>query len=229
MNSKTIYKIIIDIVMTLLLLFLMAFHITGDSLHEWLGVGMFILFIVHHILNKTWYQNIFRGKYTAFRVLQAIVNTLIFVSMIGLMVSGIMLSRYVFTFLPIYGGMSFARKLHLLSSYWGFILMALHLGLHWGMLMKMAGKATKITSLSHKYKAALPRLGILIAAYGLYAFINRGLGSYMFLKKQYVFWNFDEPAAIFFLDYLAIMGLCIFTSHYTVKYIQKRFTKQNED
>lgn len=51
MKEKRILKIIVDIVMTVLILILMAYHITGNRLHEWLGIVFFILFIIHHYLN----------------------------------------------------------------------------------------------------------------------------------------------------------------------------------
>ena len=39
MQTKTgIVKRIVDVVLTVLLLFLMAFQVTGDVLHEWLGI-----------------------------------------------------------------------------------------------------------------------------------------------------------------------------------------------
>lgn len=60
-----------------------------------------------------------------------LLNVLLLAAMIGLMVSGVILSRVVFDFLPISGGTGFARTLHMLASYWGFIFMSLHLGLHW--------------------------------------------------------------------------------------------------
>ena len=43
MKPKMICKIAIDFIMTVLLLLLMARQITGDSAHEWLGMGMFVL------------------------------------------------------------------------------------------------------------------------------------------------------------------------------------------
>lgn len=42
--------------------------------------------------------------------------------MLALMISGIMMPRYVFAFLDIQGGLSFARLLHILGSYWGVII-----------------------------------------------------------------------------------------------------------
>ena len=52
MKPKAIFKIVIDILMTLLLLFLMGYQFWGDAAHEWAGAGMFALFIIHHLLTE---------------------------------------------------------------------------------------------------------------------------------------------------------------------------------
>ena len=44
MNLKMKIKVIIDFLMTILLLLLMAFQITGQEFHEWFGAGMLVLF-----------------------------------------------------------------------------------------------------------------------------------------------------------------------------------------
>ena len=138
MKAKARLKIVIDALMTLALLFLMGYQFWGDVAHEWAGAGMFVLFIVHHILNWNWYKTLFRGKYTPFRIFQLILDLAVFAAMICLMISGIMLSNYVFVFLNIHGGISLARLLHMASSYWGFVVMALHLGIHWGIFTGLA-------------------------------------------------------------------------------------------
>ena len=102
--------------MTLALLFLMGYQFWQDAAHEWVGAGMFLLFILHHILNGSWYRSIFKGKYTPARLFQLVIDLLVFLAMIGLMVSGVILSNHVFAFLPIRGGMGFARLLHMASS-----------------------------------------------------------------------------------------------------------------
>ena len=56
--------------------------------------------------------------------------------------------------------------------------------------------------------------GIVLAVYGLFAFISRDLPDYMFLRTQFVFMDFSEPVALFYLDYLAMMGFFIFAAHY---------------
>ena len=64
MKPKAIIKIVVDVLMTLALLFLMGYQFWGDIAHEWVGAGMFLLFILHHILNRSWYNSILKGKYT---------------------------------------------------------------------------------------------------------------------------------------------------------------------
>lgn len=220
MKKKFICKIVIDLIMTVLLLFLMARQLTGDSAHEWLGAGMFILWIVHHILNRSWYSHLFKGKYTPMRILQTVTNFAVLLSMFGLMVSGIILSREVFAFLPISGGIALARPLHVLSAFWGFVLMALHLGLHWNMILGMMRKATGPAA-SKPLQIFLRIAAALVAGYGLYAFLKNQFLSYMFLTSSFVFFDFERPVLLFFTEYMAIMDLFIFLAHFTSKEIQR--------
>ncbi|MDE5620276.1 MAG: hypothetical protein K2I80_07120, partial [Ruminococcus sp.] len=65
MSKKFIFKVVLDILMLMAMPVLMAYMLAGEVIHEWLGTGIFVLFILHHILNFQWIKNIFRGKYTA--------------------------------------------------------------------------------------------------------------------------------------------------------------------
>ena len=221
MKPKAIIKILVDILMTLALLFLMGYQFWDGVAHERAGAAMFLLFILHHILNVNWYKSLFKGKYTPVRIFQLIVDILVFLAMIGLMVSGIMLSRHVFSFLHIRGHMSFARLLHMAASHWGFVLMALHLGLHWGMFLGMAKKALKPRQPSRLRKILFPILGAGIAIYGLSVFIRRDFLTYMLLQTHFVFLDYSEPVPLFYLDYLAMMGAFIFLAYYVGKLLRK--------
>jgi len=70
----------VDICMSIVLLCLMAYQVSGDVFHEWLGIGMTILLIVHHILNRRWYAVLLKGKYNAYRILTTAANMLLLVS-----------------------------------------------------------------------------------------------------------------------------------------------------
>ena len=136
MKPKQIIKIFVDVMMTGLFIVLMAYHITGNAVHEWLGISLFVLFILHHILNIGWYKTVLRGRYSPMRTFMLVLNCLLFIAMLGMMVSGIMLSREVFGFLHLRAGM-FGRRLHMVSTAWGYLLMSMHLGMHWGMVVGM--------------------------------------------------------------------------------------------
>jgi hypothetical protein len=41
----------------------MAYQVTGEVLHEWIGMGMTALVIIHQIFNRKWYGAIFKGKH----------------------------------------------------------------------------------------------------------------------------------------------------------------------
>ena len=214
MKTKQQVKIFIDLCMAVALLLLMAYALISEEVHEWMGVVMFVLVIVHNLLNITWYRSLLKGKYTPFRIFWLILDLSIVLAIIGLMVSGIIMSRYVFTFLPVKGGKSFARTLHMLSAYWGFILMSFHAGLHTNMMLAAIRKAAGITKPSKIRMIVLRIMAALICAYGVYAFIQRQIGSYMLLQTMFVFFDFNEPLFFFFIDYIAIMGMFVCVGHY---------------
>lgn len=186
---------------------------------------MMLLIISHLILNWSWLRNLHRGKYNAFRVFQIIINLLLILCMVVQMVSGIIFSRYVFTFLPISGGYSYARTLHHIFAYWSFVLMSIHIGLHWGMIMAMTRKAVKVPP-HNKRVHSLRVIAILTSAYGVYAFIFRQVPQYMFHRIQFSFFDYEQPAILFFLDYIAIMGLFVCIGHYCTRFIQRSTAKK---
>jgi len=219
MKSKRIVRILADIGMTVVLLLLMAYSLIGERMHEWIGCSMFALFVIHHVLNIKWCRNLFRGRYTPFRIVQTLLVALMLCSMIGSMVSGIVLSRHVFAALPIEGGSAWARTVHMICAFWGFVIMSLHLGLHWNMMMGTGKKLFKKPSKVRSWTAR--GIAFAIAAYGVYAFGVRQIGEYMLLKTPFVFFDFDKPLIFFYLDYLAVMGIFVCIGHYGSKLLRK--------
>lgn len=203
MRLKAKLKITIDLIMTILLLFLMGFQFWGEELHEWVGALIFLLFIFHHFLNYDWYRNLLKGKYRRVRIFQISVNILLFIAMAALMVSGMIISSHVFVFIDFPGSLSLARMMHIAGSYWGFILMAMHIGLHWSMIATMIKKQFKI----NVNKIASYLIIMIIVIYGIYVFIKRDFLTYMLLQSQFVFLDFNESKLLFYLDYFVLMGL----------------------
>ena len=227
------FRIYLDITMTILSIILMGgnYLFPADIVHEILGVGLFVLWAVHIILNRRWYASlaqasklitstnandrrsygaIFKGKYNPYRVMQTIINCCILICTIFLMISGIILSSHIFTFLNIQGGLGFARIAHLLASHWYYLFMSLHIGLHVGRLFQNA--TAKI----------IPRIILaLVCAYGLYAFIARGVWKYLILQQQFFFFDLERGYILFALDYISIIILFATISHFIAKLLKK--------
>ena len=205
-------RMTIDITMTILSIILMGgnYLFPEDLVHEILGVGLFVLWGLHIALNRRWYGAIFRGKYNLYRVMQTVINSCILICTIFLMISGIILSNHIFTFLNIQGGLGFARIAHLLASHWYYLFMSLHIGLHVGRLFQ------NITA------KIIPRIILaLVCAYGIYAFIARGVWKYLILRQQFFFFDLDRGYILFAIDYISIIILFATLSHLLAKSLKK--------
>ena len=240
-------RMTIDITMTILSIILMGgnYLFPADIVHEILGVGLFVLWGVHIALNRRWYGAIFRGKYNPYRVMQTVINCCILICTIFLMISGIILSNHIFTFLNIQGGLGFARIAHLLASHWYYLFMSLHIGLHVGMIKnKMCHPNTnrhpdsnnchpELVSGSHaeempkqvrhdKLRKILPSILLALACiYGLHAFIARGVWKYLILRQQFFFFDLDRGYVLFALDYISIIILLATISHLIASRLKK--------
>lgn len=211
-------KIVVDAAMTAAMLLLMAYGLVGEAAHEWIGVGMFVLFVLHHVLNRRWIGAIPNGRYTPLRFVQTLLIGLILLCMLGSMGSGIVISRYVFALLPGHDSHELAQKLHMLCAFWGFVLMSLHLGLHWNRLLTDAHLSLKPS----RVRAWMLRVaGYLFAVYGIVAFSRRNVGLYLLLRSHFVFFDYSEPLVFFLLDYLAVMGLFVCIGYVLTRCLKK--------
>ena len=231
----------IDITMTILSIILMGgnYLFPADIVHEILGVALFVLWGIHIALNRRWYSALFRGKYNPYRVMQTVINCCILISTIFLMISGIILSNHLFTFLNIQSGLGFARIAHLLASHWYYLFMSLHIGLHVGMLANKMwhpernNRHPELVSGSHaeempkqvrhdKLRKIVPRIILALAClYGLYAFIARRVWKYLILQQQFFFFDLERGYILFALDYISIIILFATISHLIATRLKK--------
>ena len=100
---------IVDIGMTVLLLLQMAYQVLGEAAHEWLGMAMTALVIVHQMLNRRWYGAMLKGRYTGYRVASACVNVLLLISFALTAFCGMAMSNYAVPFLYGIVRVSFVR------------------------------------------------------------------------------------------------------------------------
>lgn len=202
---------IVDAAMTILMPFLMAYSLIGETFHEVAGTLLFLLFLAHHFQHRNWIKAIPKGKYTAYRVFTAALNTVLFFLMILQPASGIVMSKHLFSFLPFSGGMSTARTIHLCLAYWCCVLMSVHLGLHVAPMLR----ATRVEKEPVSKGVLLAcRAGIsAVSVYGAYVFVRRQFPVYLFLRSQFVLFDFSELWLSYVVDCIAIMVLFATLGH----------------
>ena len=214
------FRIIIDVVMYIFFIILMGHHITGNLIHEILGTGIIVLFIIHNLLNIKFYKVIFKGKYNLKRLFLTLIDILLLLCMIGIIISSMIISNYVFATLNIQTT-SFGLKLHMLSTSWGFVVMSVHLGLHLNGLINKINKKMKNSTFEYIYYLVF----LLFLIYGIYSFIKLNFISDMFLLNPFKVYDFDESPFIFYLHVIS-SSLFIALTIYLFSKIKKNNIKE---
>ncbi|MCR5609698.1 MAG: hypothetical protein K6G26_11620 [Lachnospiraceae bacterium] len=191
-NKKNLIKRVIDVCMTVVLLFLMAYQVTGEALHEWLGIAMTVLVILHHLINIKWYKKLFKGTYHSYRKVITCINMLLMAAIILTAFCGMSMSAHAVPFLNGMAPVSLARQLHLAMSYWSFALMGIHLGLHIRMLfstLKCGENARKVFNV----------LWCAAAVIGLWLIIKNSILGYMFFLVPFAMFDYSMPQVLVLL------------------------------
>ncbi|MDR2452372.1 MAG: DUF4405 domain-containing protein [Candidatus Accumulibacter sp.] len=212
----TAIKLSIDLVMPLLFVATLAFRITGNAPHEWIGVALCALFVVHGLLNRRWFRNVFKGRYGFRRTLNTVINSSLLLAMLLLAGCGMANSRQVFGFLHLPGSMEF-RQIHSIAAYWGLALIGIHAGMHWTVVLHAARKMTGIRGESRFRKTALRVLAVLSMSLGVWASYDRDMGSKLFRGFSFDFWDPSRPVVLFFISNLAILSLYIGVTHFCMR------------
>ena len=223
MKVKRIIMRITDFIMTCNLLFLMSLQVTQQFTHEWTGIAMTVLFIVHHIFNYKYYKTLFKGKYNFLRIFQLLLNILLLVSFIITAVSGMAMSRFATPFMKGLMKASDTRKLHLALSYWTFVLTGLHIGLHFGMITAKLPKGI--------FRKIAAVIMAAVSVYGFVLFLNANIFDYMFMKMQFAFLDYDKAAWLVILQNFVMLISWAFTAYLlslSVKLLSTKKQKNND-
>ncbi len=219
-NRKNAIKKVVDALLTVLLLCLMAYQVTGETLHEFGGIAITLLLIVHHILNIKWYRSLFKGKYNVCRIVTVGLNTLLLASIAITALCGMAMSSHAVPFLYGMLPISFARRFHLAMSFWSFILMGLHLGFH---IPAMTAGMTRNAKASYIFAAA----SVAAAGAGFWLFVKNGIPDYIFFRTPFAFFDYDRPASLVFLENIAILTAFAFLGAETDSFIKAAQSKGN--
>ena len=181
----------------------MAYQVTGEALHEWIGIGMTILVIIHQILNRKWYGAIFKGKYNAYRIATTVVNITFLLSFVLTAFCGMSMSGHAVPFLYGMAKVSFARRMHLSMSHWAFVLMGLHLGMHITVMFARL-------QLTDKMKTVISAALCVVAGIGLSLFIKNGMLDYLFFRVPFAFLDYEKAGILVFFENILMLSFWAF-------------------
>ena len=201
--NKTKAKKCIDILMAIVLMFLMAYQVTGEALHEWTGVTMTVLVVLHHILNIRWYGALLKGKYNAYRAVLTIVNLLLMASFILTAFCGMSMSGYAVPFLYGMAPVSLVRVVHLALSHWSFVLMGIHIGLHLRGVMNRQDT-------SRGLRMVISVCFMICASWGFYLFLKNGFMTYMTFRAHFAFLDYDKAGWLVLVENVAMLSTWVF-------------------
>ena len=204
MVGKRAVKIALDIALALVLVAVMTTALVQEAPHEWLGVALFVLMTAHIVLNRKWLAAVFRGRYGALRVLQVVMLVGLVACVVGQIASSLVLSKHAFGFLPALPGAGWARRVHMLCSYWAFALAFAHAGLHM--------RTPK--GMSSWQMWAVRILFAAVACFGMYSFAQLGLWQYLIGQVQFAFADYSTPLALTAVRYASVAVLVMGVFHY---------------
>ena len=151
MSTRT--KLALDIVIFSAMLAVTNPRLTGNTIHEWLGVSLAAAIIAHLLFNWNWIVNVtktfFKKLFHESR-LNYVVNLLFFIAMTGSFFSGLLISKDVISTLGIQLNVGGAWKMiHSLTSDASVLILGLHTALHWKWIVINIGRyvVTPIRSL----------------------------------------------------------------------------------
>jgi hypothetical protein len=116
-------------------------RLTGVPVHEWLALAFTGTILVHLLLHWNWIIQVGRTFFARLlhtSRLKFVVDSLLFVSFLGVMLSGLMISRSVMPFVGISLGRNFIMtRLHAVSASSMLVMVGLHFALSWSWVVGM--------------------------------------------------------------------------------------------
>ncbi len=184
---------IVDAAMAAVWLFQMLPGRTGNPLHEFGGVMLLGLFLAHHLLNRGWVSRLVRGRARKARVL-LVGDLLLAACMGGVALTGLLMAQTLP--LPHVAGVAHVvRPLHACCAYLGFLLVALHMGMH---LRAMTAYAHARLEVGRWAPLAL----VATAALGVWAFVQLDVWTNLSLGMGFP--DGVTPVAMLTLEHLAL-------------------------
>jgi hypothetical protein len=218
MNPVFLLRLVLDGVAAGLLLFAFSYYWQGNAAHEVAGIAMFMLLVVHGAFHRRWFARVARKPGVRRDKFNIALTFLLLTGMLMLLASSLVISETLFA--PLRWDDDFtARRLHVGVAYWLLVVVAIHLGLRWSLLMATASRLLGIHQPNWARTVLLRTIALGIAAQGVISAQTLNLHAKLLFQMSLDWWDFGVSVAGFFTHCMALAGLCITITHYTKRYL----------
>ena len=221
MNPLFLWRLALDAGVAGLLLFAFAYFWQGNASHEWAGAAIFLLLIVHNLFHRRWFAGLAKGQGARRGRFNTALTLVLLAGMLALLGTSLVISETLFARLRLADDFT-ARQVHAGVAYWLLLIVAVHLGLRWPLLMGVARKLLGIARPNAVRTLALRLMAIGIAVQGVFSAQALNLRSRLLFQMSLDWWNFEESVAGFFGHCLAVAGLAICLTYYSLQWLQRR-------
>lgn len=213
-------RLLLDFVAVALVIACLAYWWLDNLSHELFGTALFVLVIVHNVFNRRWYGGVPKRRMDATRIVNLVTISCLAIGMTVMLVTSLLVSRDLFPFTALSGAFA-VREIHMFAGYWILLIIAIHLGTRWGVVMNIFRTTFAIRE-PNTVRAWIARLvAVLIAAWGVKSFSDMAFGAKLMLTYSLDMWDFNESTLGFFINYFSIVGLCAAVTHYTLGVVRR--------
>lgn len=212
-------RLLLDFLAVALIIACLAYWWLDNLSHELFGTALFLLVILHNVFNRRWYGSVAKRKMDAVRVVNLVTIVCLAIGMTVMLVTSFLVSRDLFSFTALSGAFA-VREIHMSAGYWVLLIIAVHLGTRWGVVMNVlkTGFGMQQSKAIRAWSARI--LALVIVVWGVKGFSEMAFGSKLMLTYSLDMWDFNESAFGFFLNYGAIVGLFATLTHYALAVVQ---------
>lgn len=213
-------RLLLDFVAVALVIACLAYWWLDNLSHELFGTALFVLVIVHNVFNRRWYGGVTKRRMDATRIVNLVTIFCLAIGMTVMLVTSLLVSRDLFPFTALSGAFA-VREIHMFAGYWVLLIVAIHLGTRWEVVMDVFRKTFDIQQ-PNAFRAWIARLvALAIVAWGVKSFSHMAFGSKLMLTYSLDMWDFNESTLGFFINYISIVGLCAAVTHYSLGIVRR--------
>jgi hypothetical protein len=214
-NGRIVTRLLVAGGMIALMLLALAYWWLENLPHELFGTVMFVLLGRHLYSNRRWFVALFRGSYDRMRVFAVALHLALVVNVAILLVTSVIISKSVFSFLPIPDSVT-TREIHWFSAYWVMIIVGVHLGLQWTRVMTLTRSLFGLSG-RNAIRTWLLRIAAgLCVMFGVWSFSILGIWTKLTFNYSLDFWNFNASVLPFFAHWAGVIAVPALIAHYTV-------------